>query len=101
MIKSNTPAGVENAGTQTLNPPSMDALRVSGIETTVILTTPTTLTDHLNVGGTLRSHDILGPLGFVSRASNHIHHSASGTTNGLGSRWNYQMLTMTPTKKSR
>ena len=101
MITSNTPVFVESAGIQTLSPPSMDALFVSGIETTVIRTTPTTLTDHLNVGGTLRSHDFLGPLGFVNRASNHIHHSTSGTTNGLSSRWNYQMLTMTPTRKSR
>ena len=101
MTTSNTPACVENAGIQTLSPPSTDALRVSGIETTVILTTPTTLTDRSNVVGTLLSHDFLGPFGFVNRVSNHIHHNTNGTPSGLFSLWNYQMLTMTPTRKSR
>ena len=98
---SNTPACVDNAGIQILNPPSMDALRVCGIETTVILTAPTTLTDRLNVVGALPSHDSLGPFGFVNRVSNHIHHNTHGMTSDLFSLWNYQMLTMTPTKKSR
>ena len=79
----------------------MDALLVSGIETTVIRATPTTLTDRLNVVGTLPSHDYLGPFGFVNRVSNHIHHNTNGTMNDLFSLWNYQMLTMTPTRKSR
>ena len=97
---SNTPACVENAGIQILSPPSMDVLRVSGIETTVTLTTPTTLTDHSNVVGTLLSHDFLGPLGFVNRVSNHIHHNTNGTMNELSNLWNFQMATVTPTEKS-
>ena len=92
---------VENAGIQTLKALSMDALHVSATGTTVILTTPTTLTDRSNVVGTLLSHDFLGPFGFVNRVSNHIHHNTNGTMNDLFSLWNYQMLTMTPTRKSR
>ena len=101
MTISNTPVLVESAGIQTLSPLSMDALPVSAIETTAILTTQITLTDRLNVVGTLPSHDFQGPFGFVNRVSNHIHHNTSGTTSDLFSLWNYQMLTMTPTRKSR